>query len=172
MWRVADGASLHTLRGHTADVLSVAYHPKEDWLASSGQDGVVRIWEAGTDPEARTLSLKGAPVTGVAFSRDGHWLAAGSHDRTVRLWDRHAGASEPRVLGPHGERVWSVAFSPDDASLAVGSGEWEKPESRGEVRVWDVGTGREALASGHRRFSRLERGILSRRSLAGDGWRR
>jgi eukaryotic-like serine/threonine-protein kinase len=142
VWRVSDGELQHILRGNTADVTSVAYDPSGKRLVSGGEDGAVRIWDAIKDPEALTLRDHGAWVTSVAFSRDGHWLASGGHDKIVRLWDRHKPESAPLVLGPHKKDVWCVAFSPDGASLAVGTGDWETEAAVGEVWVWEIATAR------------------------------
>ncbi|XP_056403051.1 WD repeat and HMG-box DNA-binding protein 1 [Hyla sarda] len=42
--QVEDSSVQKTLRGHSAPVLSVAFDPKDEYLASSGCDGTVRIW--------------------------------------------------------------------------------------------------------------------------------
>jgi WD40 repeat protein/tRNA A-37 threonylcarbamoyl transferase component Bud32 len=55
----------------------------------------------------------------------------------------------PELRTWHGPApAWCVAFSPDGRQVAAGSGNFGKP---GEVKVWDVGTGRERFhLGGHR----------------------
>ena len=87
------------------------------------------------------------PLTSVAFSPDGHRFAIGGgdtsvgvssdHDGTVQLWDVKAfrPVGEPRK---HGERVNSVAFSPDGNRIVSGGNEGD---NTGSVRLWDADTG-------------------------------
>ena len=79
-------------------------------------------------------------VNAVTFSPDGALLASvggfsgdrGSHDFTVRLWDAATRTEVARLRG-HEERIISLAFSPDGATLASGSMDRT-------VRLWDVAT--------------------------------
>ena len=44
LWRVGDGALLHTLSGHTFQVVDVAFSPDSTLLFSASLDGTVRVW--------------------------------------------------------------------------------------------------------------------------------
>ncbi len=128
---------------------SAVFSPDGKRLAVAGADGMVRMWEAnaGTlvgDP----INPGQGPLTSLAFSPDGRRLAIGGgdtsigvandHDGTVRLWDVKAF----RPVGQpweHGERVNSVAFSPDGNRIVSGGNEGD---NTGSVRLWDANTGR------------------------------
>jgi WD40 repeat protein len=47
----------------------------------------VRIWDAATGRQLRTLRGHSEAVYGVAYSPDGAALASTSYDDTVRIWD-------------------------------------------------------------------------------------
>ena len=98
---------------------------------------------------SRSLSvLEGhmAAVNCVAFSRDGK-LASGSDDKTVRLWDAEKGEAIGTALEGHGDRVWSIVFSPDGKKIASGSDDET-------VRLWDAETG-EAIGTDLLDYSHL-----------------
>jgi WD40 repeat protein len=57
LWRVADGALLHTLKGHTGTVESVAFAPDGALLASASGDHIVRLWRVADG--VLLLSLQG-----------------------------------------------------------------------------------------------------------------
>jgi len=43
-WRVADGALLRAVKGHTDSVNSVVFSPDGNTMASGSLDGSVRLW--------------------------------------------------------------------------------------------------------------------------------
>jgi ABC-type polysaccharide/polyol phosphate export permease len=126
-----NGADLRTIKGHTKPVAAVAAQPGGAFLASSGDDGTVRLWQAADGAPVRKWDL-GVPAEGVAFAPDGSTLAAVSGDRQVRLWRVNDGAPLPVLPLPRGGSPTgptSVAFGPDGRTLAVG-------DQDGRVHVW------------------------------------
>jgi WD40 repeat protein len=68
--------------------VGVVFGPDGRTLASSGEDGSVRLWDVHGRRSlgAPLLGHKGA-VGSIAFSADGRTLATGGDDGTVRLWE-------------------------------------------------------------------------------------
>ena len=85
-----------------------------DWMATSGNDGEVVLWDVDTRQTKLSLS-RGA--TAIAFHPAGRLLACASLDQGVRLWD----VVEDRVvreLRGHQDTVTCLAWSADGKLLA------------------------------------------------------
>jgi WD40 repeat protein len=148
LWDVDTGKERATIPGHEGGVLSVAFSPDGKTLASAGGDRAVRLWDVDTGKEHAALRGHEQKVVSVAFSPDGKTLASAGEDRAVRLWDRDSGKEHTTLKPP--TPVNSVAFSPDGKTLATAGGGSEVENARlrtwGEVRLWDVDTGKERAA--------------------------
>jgi serine/threonine protein kinase len=129
--RLCDPDELN-LVGHAGAVISVAFSPDGQRLASASQDQTVKIWDSATGKELFALKGHAGLVRSVAFSPDGQRLASGSDDQTVKIWDSATGR-ELLALNGHAGAVGSVAFSPDGQRLASGG-----PQT---VKIWDSATG-------------------------------
>ncbi|MFD8518764.1 TIR domain-containing protein [Streptomyces capillispiralis] len=127
------------LLAHTWPVRSVAFSPDGETIASGGDDGMVRLWDAATQRQI------GAPfighnrgVTSVAFGPGGRTLVSSSFDGTVRLWNVAGHTQIGDVFQANAGVIDSVAYSPDGKTLVTGgSGD------SGAVRLWDTATHRQ-----------------------------
>ncbi len=59
VWNVEQEQEVATLRGHTGDVLSVAWHPQDQRLASASNDGTAKIWDIQQHTERATVAASG-----------------------------------------------------------------------------------------------------------------
>ena len=124
----------------------MAFSPDGRLIASASADHTVKLWDAATWAEVRTLRGHADAVRAVAFSPDGRRLASGGDDKTVKLWDAATGA-EQRTLSGCPAAVHGVAFSPDGKRLAAGAAAFRKALTidLGEILIWDPETGQTVL---------------------------
>ncbi len=64
----------------------IAYSPDGSTIATAGDDGTTRLFDAGKGTQLLVLRGHRLHVSGVAFSPDGTRLASASADATVRIW--------------------------------------------------------------------------------------
>jgi WD40 repeat protein len=123
--------------------MAMVFSPDGATLAYAGADSRVHLVDMTHRASAATLGtgFSGAPL---AFSPDGRLLAAAgrvlatgaeenpTYEYTVELWDVARGTVVRTVGGQ--ASAYSVAFSPDGKTVAVGDGS-------GMVFLWDVASG-------------------------------
>ncbi len=144
-----DGATL-TSRGmwtNAFDPIALSFSPDSRTLAVSGlqQDGSqldvlegitnrLAFWNLATQSKINKLSAAAPLAVIVAFSHDGKKVAVGYLHGEVRVWDYETEGLLAEFTDQH-MRIWSVAFSPDDAWLVAGGEE-------GRVIFYDLRAGR------------------------------
>jgi WD40 repeat protein len=118
LWDLASGAPPTTLPGHRSGVLSLAFAPDGQTLASASGDHTVKLWDLSRHRERATLEGHTGAIFAVAFAPDGQTLATGSIDQTARLWDAATGEARA-TLRAHTGPVLAVAFAPRGRILAT-----------------------------------------------------
>lgn len=155
------GAELRRIYAHSNIITRVAFLPDGARVASASWDNTVRIWDVNTGLEVQQFAEQGDRVLGLAVSTDGEYLAAASgnigdnyeddraQDSAIRYWDLRTRAEITRYNG-HTDWVWAVAYSPDGALVASGSGYFLGTEGDNTIRLWNTETGAQrAILQGH-----------------------
>lgn len=157
VWDVAGRREIRRIEEHA---YSIALSPdgKRITLGSSVGAGLWDVNSRSEDPRAHfTQEVR---VTDVAFSPDGKTLASvgdasdnrsSPNNEPAKLWDltridpEPYGQGDPRRNLALEDVTYAVAFSPDGKTLATGG-------PGGDVRLWDVATGRLKATLANRRI--------------------
>jgi WD40 repeat protein len=121
LWIPATDTELQ-MSGYEGKVKELSFDHTSRWLATGGGKDAC-IWDcAGEGPEGREPAMlpHDAKICAVAFQNSHGLLATGSQDGTVMLWSPERQKPLRATLRmPHA--ATKLAWSPDDAYLAIGS---------------------------------------------------
>jgi WD40 repeat protein len=138
LWNPATGEAVRTIpAGIGVDAL--AYSPDGKLIAGAISD-TVGLWDAGSGALLQSLTGHTGRVYSVAFAPNGRYLATAAWDHTVRLWNPRSGGELRTLTVPAADKISAVAFSPDSATIAAGSG-GEDAKNTANFRLWDVESG-------------------------------
>ncbi len=139
---------------HGAPIKAAAYSPDGKTLATAGQGGTIRLWDAATGKQIAVFQReeRTASIASLAFSPDGKTLAAaGTFGRSATTlkdlpaelvcWDVAKGEARLSIPAAHDaiNHQWSfhcLAYSPD--------GKWLADGTYDGVGIWDAATGKES----------------------------
>ncbi len=127
------GSTIIAYSGHVDSVLTLAWSPNGQWIASGGGDGTVQVWEAKTGKLHNTYLGHKATVNTLSWSPNGTHLVSGGEDQTLHVWHAFTGMQLLTYQG-HTHGVDAVAWSPDGTRIASGS-------TDRTVQIWNATNG-------------------------------
>ena len=134
VYRVADNKQILTCRGHTFWVWCVTFSPNSQMLATSSQNGTIKLWNIRTGKCLQTWQEDTIDIWSVAFSPDGSLLACATSAATVHIRDLRTG-KRLRTLSATGGSLLlcSAIFSSQGDLLATCCGDTT-------IRLWSTKT--------------------------------
>ncbi|HZT81638.1 MAG TPA: WD40 repeat domain-containing protein, partial [Gemmataceae bacterium] len=121
LWDLKTGQFVRRLRLPVRGIVNTLdFSPDGGTLVTSGNEPLVRLWDAVSGKSLKEWPAHEGAVQSLAFLPDGRSLVSGGADGTVRLWEV-AGGKHLRELTGHRWGVSAVAVSPD-GKLVVSAG--------------------------------------------------
>ncbi|MCL5036635.1 MAG: WD40 repeat domain-containing protein [Chloroflexi bacterium] len=104
--------------GHKGWVSCVDYSPDGKYIATTSEDGTIKIWDSRSGKLIKNMLGHKGLVNRTLFSPFGKTLASCGEDGTFRLWDPASGKETGRY--DFGKNIFSLNFSPDGKLIALG----------------------------------------------------
>lgn len=122
----------HTLSldDHTGNVTAVAIQADGKWLASSSEDGTVKVWDMRTGHVQRNYLHK-CPVNDVVIHPNQGELISGDDEGNVRIWDLGENKCTHQLIPEGDVPVRSVSVASDGTMLVAGN-------HKGNCYVWKM----------------------------------
>ena len=122
---------LRTMEGHGKSVCFVRFSPDGHHVASASWDNTVRTWDTRSGIPLNVIQHE-EPIRAVTFCPNVNvrQLVTGCNDGFVRIWDFASGALQHK-LGPTGDQVTAVVYSPDGKRILAG-------DDSGGLYIWNV----------------------------------
>ncbi len=168
---VATGDIRYRCENLLGELVRIAFSPDGQQFAiatGSGPPSPISIWDAKSGLRLFESFAPDSVVGVLSFGLDSQKLAAGGEDGIVYLRDLHF-SPESELRGMSGQEAWSIAFSKDSKTLAVGYDD-EVHSDAETLKLWNVETGKETVnLIGHNSMVSDVR-ILSESLLASVGF--
>ena len=108
----AESPEIFVQLGHSSSIKSVFFTSDGAYLISASEDRTIKIWEAATGRELRTLR-HAEPLTAMALSPDDKTIIAADEKGNINLWNLPTGKSLGKLSGKPTPGISSLSFSPD-----------------------------------------------------------
>ncbi|NIV29271.1 MAG: hypothetical protein GWN58_07110, partial [Anaerolineae bacterium] len=86
-------------------------------MATTGQDGTLRLWDATNGDLVSSIQTEGGSVFSLAWAPNGTRLVTGQEDGSLRVWEAASGLPL-EVLRGHQGIITDLKWSPVDDRLA------------------------------------------------------
>ncbi|KAI8085126.1 WD40 repeat-like protein [Halteromyces radiatus] len=123
-------------QGHHYDMNAVSYSPDGQTMATGGDDGKVKIWNATSGFCFVTFSDHNSSVKAVEFAKQGQVVFSASLDGTVRAFDLVRYRNFRTFTSPNPVQFASLAVDPSGEIVCAGT------MDTFEIYVWSVQTGK------------------------------
>lgn len=140
----ATGKELNLLDKHHDEINSLVFSSDSHFLASTGNDGIVKLWDTSKGKDLYTFQ-GGKDIAGqnelfqsASFNRDNSKLVTGSN-QAIKVWDLKTENLLRSITLSDDIYVRSIVFSPDDKMVCGGV-------SSSRLKIWDAVTGAIVLA--------------------------
>lgn len=122
---------LHTLKGHTSAIESLAFASDSQILFSGGSTNEprLRLWQVSNGCQLNDVRVHRTAVTSLVTSLDGNILATSSEDGGMSLWTL-ANGEFSRMFIDHSSNILALAITPNSRRLVSGGLDG--------IRVWDL----------------------------------
>ncbi|KAG2746005.1 WD40 repeat-like protein [Suillus brevipes Sb2] len=130
IWDAKTGKLVATLKGHTNDVLCLAWTKDGKSLISGSVDCSIRTWNTAKWKQTAVLDEHTSVVHAIAISPNDRILATVSRDKAAQLWNLDNGQPISSPI-QHADGVSCVSFSAGGKRLATGCMD-------NNAYIWDV----------------------------------
>lgn len=137
-----------SIEGHKEAVISVAFSPDGQNLASGSGDTTVRLWDIFTQTPQFTCSGHKNWVLCISWSPCGKKLISACKDGTIIQWDPSTGKQIGRNMTGHKNFITALAWEPYHQNIECRY--FVSSSKDGDLRIWDSILGQTTIVlSGH-----------------------
>jgi WD40 repeat protein len=127
----ANGQIVRTFSAHKNGLFRCAFSPSGDWLATTGQDGEIRLWTPEQAEPLLSLKAGASWVEQLEWSPKGDWLAVGA-GKILTFW--HPASGLVHQSPPLKSTVAALSWKADGTQAASAH--------YGGVQIWNVQDGK------------------------------
>jgi WD40 repeat protein/serine/threonine protein kinase len=119
VWEALPNGHRRRYTAHSGGTWGLALSPKEDLLASAGNDGTIRLWHWPSMEPAFDLPKQEGRIRITSFTKDGRTLLTAGADGVLRLWDLESRHCRLMIDNPENlyHEYYGALFSPDGSEI-------------------------------------------------------